>query len=87
MTGDTFMSIVGYLGIALCCGLPLLIFAAIALYAARKHTQTVAEIQRAVPAKISSLKPLGQLVRLEGVIKEVPQPLDGPPKPHWRLFA
>jgi len=80
MTGDDFMSVLGYLGIAFCCGLPLLIFAAVALYAARKHTQNIAQINSAVPTKISTLKPGSQLVRLEGIIKQVPQPIDGPPE-------
>jgi hypothetical protein len=72
------MSILGYLGIAVCCGLPLLIFAAVVFYAARKHTRNMAQINSAAPARISTLKAGSQLVRLEGIIKQVHQPIDGP---------
>ncbi len=77
-TGDDVFAILGSLGIALCCGLPLLIFAGITLFAARKHTQNAAQINSASPSKISTLKPGSQLVRLEGIIKEVPDKIDGP---------
>jgi hypothetical protein len=77
-TGDEVFAILGTLGIALCCGLPLLIFAAITFFAARKHTQNAAQINSAAPSRISNLKPGGQLVRLEGMIKDVPDKIDGP---------
>ncbi len=77
-TGDDVFAILGSLGIALCCGLPLLIFAGITLFAARKHTQNASLINSAAPSKISTLKPGSQLVRLEGIIKEVPDKIDGP---------
>jgi hypothetical protein len=76
-SGEDFFSILGSLGIILCCGLPLLIFAAITLYAARKHTQNAAQINSAVPSRIATLKPGNQLVRLEGVIKDAPDKIDG----------
>ncbi len=75
---DNLPAILGGLGIALCCGLPLLLFAAVTFYAARKHGQNVEQINRAVSSKIATLKPGNQLVRLEGVIKEVPNAIDGP---------
>jgi hypothetical protein len=79
---DPFMnelpSLLGSLGIALCCGLPLLIFAVVTFVSGRKHTQNLEQINRAVSSKISTLKPGNQLVRLEGVIKEVPNAIDGP---------
>lgn len=77
-TPEDIFAILGSLGIALCCGLPLLMFAGITLYAARKHTQNAAQINSAVASKISTLKPGNQLVRLEGIIKEVPDRIDGP---------
>lgn len=77
---DNLPAILGGLGIALCCGLPLLLFAAVTFYAARKHGQNVEQINRAVSSKIAALKPGNQLVRLEGVIKEVPNAIDGPPE-------
>lgn len=60
--------------------MPLLIFAAIAFHAARKHTSNLAKINRAEETKIAALQPFNQLVRLEGVIKQVPQLIDGPPE-------
>ncbi len=79
---DPFMnelpSILGSLGIALCCGLPLLIFAIVTFTAGRKHSQNLDQINRSVSSKIATLKPGNQLVRLEGVIKEVPNAIDGP---------
>lgn len=74
---DNLPSLLGGLGIALCCGLPLLLFAAVTFYAARKHGQNVEQINRAVSSKIATLKPGKQLVRLEGVIKDVPNAFDG----------
>lgn len=79
-TPDNVFSILGWLGIALCCGLPLLLFAGITFYAARKHTQNMAQINSAAPTKISTLKPDNRLVRLEGVIKKVHEAIDGPPE-------
>jgi hypothetical protein len=76
-SADDIFSILGSLGVALCCGLPLLIFAGITLFAARKHTQNESRINNAAPSEISTLKPGGGLVRLEGTIKEVPDKLDG----------
>ncbi len=70
----------------MCCGLPLLIFAPLAFFAARKHAQNLEIVHHAAPTKISTLKPSNQLVRLEGVIKQVLQALDGPPwyiEPSW----
>jgi hypothetical protein len=78
-SGNGIFSVLGTLGVALCCGLPLLLFAGITLYAALKHKQTIEQINSAIPTKISSLKPNNRLVRLEGVIKEVNNAIDGPP--------
>jgi len=79
---DPFMnelpSILGSLGIALCCGLPLLIFAIVTFTSGRKHHQNLEQINHAVSSKIVTLKPGNQFVRLEGVIKEVPDAIDGP---------
>lgn len=77
---EDFLRVFAWLGGALCCGLPLLIFAAVAFYAARKHTSNLEKINSAAATKISTLKPSNQLVRLEGVIKQVPQPIEGPPE-------
>jgi len=79
-TPDDLFALFGSLGAGLCCGLPLLIFAGIAFYAARKHTQNMAQINSAAPTKISTLKPANRLVRLEGVIKKVHEAIDGPPE-------
>lgn len=79
-TPEDLLRILAWLGIAVCCGLPLLIFAGVAFYAGRKHAQNLEIIQRAAHTKISTLKPSDQLVRLEGVIKQVPQAIDGPPE-------
>lgn len=79
-TPEDFLRILAWLGVALCCGLPLLLFAGIALYAARKHTQNMESINSAAPTKISTLKPANRLVRLEGVIKKVHEAIDGPPE-------
>ncbi|MEZ0396637.1 MAG: GIDE domain-containing protein [Anaerolineales bacterium] len=79
-SGEDFLRVLFWLGGGLCCGVPLLIFAAVAFYAWRKHTQNLAVINSAVPTKISTLKSSDQPVRLEGVIKQVPQAIDGPPE-------
>ncbi len=50
------------------------------LFAARRHAQNTERINQAAPTKIATLTPSNQLVRLEGVIKQVPQPMDGPPE-------
>jgi hypothetical protein len=75
---EDYFSIIGSIAISLCCGLPLLIFAAIALFAGRKHAQNEVLINSAAPSRISNLKPGNRLVRLEGIIKEVPNKIDGP---------
>ena len=73
---DTF-SIIGSIAISLCCGLPLLIFAAVTFFAGRKHTQNEALVNSATSSHILTLKPGNHLVRLEGVIQEVPNKIDG----------
>ena len=75
---ESYLSPLATLGIALCCGLPLLIFAAIAFFSARKHGQNMTRINSAVPSSIASLKPANQLVRLEGVVRKVQNAIDGP---------
>ncbi|MDW8227926.1 MAG: hypothetical protein RMJ60_09040 [Anaerolineales bacterium] len=79
-SGEDFLRVLFWLGGGLCCGLSLWIFAAVAFYAWRKHNQNLAVINSAVPTKIATLKPSNALVRLEGVIKQVPQAIDGPPE-------
>lgn len=79
-SGEDFLRVLFWLGGGLCCGVPLLIFAGVAFYAWRKHTQNLAILSSAAVTKISALRPSNQPVRLEGVIKEVPQALDGPPE-------
>ncbi len=79
-TPEDLLRIFAWLGGGLCCGLPLLIFAAVAFYAWRKHTQNLAVLNSAAVTKIAALKPSDRLVRLEGVIKQVPHALDGPPE-------
>ncbi|MBM3151764.1 MAG: hypothetical protein FJZ96_06095 [Chloroflexi bacterium] len=73
-------ALLGSLGIALCCGLPLLGFAFFSFYAGRKHARNLAHVNGALPARIATLKPGSSLVRVEGVIGEVPKPIDGPPE-------
>jgi hypothetical protein len=75
--GEDVIMIIASLGGGLLCGLPLIAFALVAFYAGRKHTQNAEQINNAIPAKISTLK-VNQVVRLEGVITEVPNKIDGP---------
>jgi len=55
-----------------------LIFAAVTFFAGRKHSRNETLINSAAPSPISALKPGSQLVRLEGIIKDVPNKIDGP---------
>lgn len=79
-SGEDFLRMLFWLGGGLCCGVSFWLFAAISFYAWRKHTKNLAILNSAVATPIAALKPSNQLVRLEGVIKQVPQAIDGPPE-------
>jgi len=75
---DQLFSILGWLGVSLCCGLPLLIFAAILFFSARKRGQTGLAVKAAKPISIATLQPGAKLARLQGRIVAPTGALDGP---------
>jgi len=75
---DQLFSILGWLGVSACCGLPLLAFAAILFFTARKRGQTGSAVKAAKPISIAALQPGAKLARLQGRIVAPTGALDGP---------
>lgn len=80
ITPEALLRALSFLGIACFCGLVPLLFAAVAFYAKRKHGESAEAIAKAHRVNISSLRPGMGLVRLQGRIAPVQQPLDGMPE-------
>ncbi|MFN3741306.1 MAG: GIDE domain-containing protein [Anaerolineales bacterium] len=77
---EVLLRALAFLGIACFCGLVPLLFAAVAFYAKGKHGEIGESIAKARRVKISALQPDMGLVRLQGRIAPIQQPLDGTPE-------
>jgi hypothetical protein len=77
-TPDQIFAILGWLGVSLCCGLPLLAFAAILFFSARKRGQTGSAVKAVRTTTIAVLQPGAKLARLQGRIVPPASALDGP---------
>lgn len=77
-TPDQVFAILGWLGVSLCCGLPLLAFAAILFFSARKRGQTGSAVKAVKTTTAAALQPGVKLARLQGRIIPPASALDGP---------
>jgi hypothetical protein len=77
-TPDQLFAILGWLGVSLCCGLPLLLFAAILFFTARKRGQTGSAVKAVRTTTVVALHPGAKLARLHGRIASPPSAIDGP---------
>ncbi len=75
---DQLFAILGWLGVSLCCGLPLLAFAAILFFTARKRGQTGSAVKAVRTTTVATLQPGAKLARLQGRIVPPPSAIDGP---------
>ncbi len=75
---DQLFAILGWLGVSLCCGLPLLAFAAILFFTARKRGQTGSAVKAVRTTTVAALQPGAKLARLQGRIVPPASALDGP---------
>jgi hypothetical protein len=75
---DQLFAILGWLGVSLCCGLPLLLFAAILFFTARKRGQTGSAVRAVRTTTAAALQPGAKLARLQGRIVTPPSAIDGP---------
>lgn len=77
---ESLLRVIAFLGAAFFCGLIPLIFAAVAMYAGRKHGETASMIARSIRTTTATLRPGMGLVRLQGKIAPLKNPLDGSPE-------
>lgn len=77
---ESLLRVLAFLAVAFFCGFVPLIFAAVAMYAGRKHGDTASQVARAIRLKAAALRPGMGLTRLQGKIAPLQNPLDGPPE-------
>ncbi|MCJ7585342.1 MAG: E3 ubiquitin ligase family protein [Anaerolineales bacterium] len=75
---DQLFAILWWLGVSVCCGLPLLLFAAILFFTARKRGQTGSAVKSLRTTTVAALHPGAKLARLHGRIASPPSAIDGP---------